>query len=245
MRKLIAIALLGFAAACTSTTTEPTSQSRPGFEAVRSAQSGIDAYARVSRRMEPLTEDICRSLHPSKPRSFCDFQVKLINDPRQPPNAYQTIGPDGRPVIAFNINILRAFNNDDELAFVFAHEAGHQIAQHIEKSQANALAGAVLGGILVAVAGGDASVGVDIGGSVGGRSYSKKFELQADTIAAHITDRSGYNAQRGAKIYERTRGSSALLATHPPSSERSARVAATLNQIEAAKAQGRRAPIAW
>lgn len=243
MRKLIAFALLGLAA-CTPTTEQP-SQSKPGFTAVRSADAGRAAYARVSKRMEPLTEEICRSIHKSKPRTFCDFQVKLIDDPRQPPNAFQSIGRDGRPIIAFNINILRAFNNDDELAFVFAHEAGHQIAQHIEKSQANALAGAIMGGILVAVAGGDASVGVDIGGSVGGRSYSKKFELQADTIAAHITDRSGYNAKLGAKIYERTRGSSALLATHPPSSERSARVAATLQQIDAAKAQGRRAPISW
>ena len=177
--------------------------------------------------MEPLSEQICRSIHTNKPRAFCDFQLKVINDPRQPPNAFQTLGKDGRPVIAFNINMLRAFNNDDELAFVFAHEAGHQIAQHIEKSQANALAGAVLGGLIVAVAGGDASVGTDIGGSIGGRSYSKKFELQADTIAAHITDRSGYNAKRGAKIYERTRGSSAFLATHPPSGERSAPVSYT------------------
>ncbi len=244
MRKLIAVALLGFITACTSTTEQP-SKSRPGFTAVRSADSALAAYSRVSKRMEPLSEQICRSIHANKPRTFCDFQVKVINDPKLPPNAFQTIGKDGRPIIAFNINILRSFNNDDELAFVFAHEAGHQIAQHIEKSQANALAGAVLGGILVAVAGGDAQVGVDIGGSVGGRSYSKKFELQADTIAAHITDRSGYNAKRGAKVYERVGGSSALLATHPPSSERVARVSSTLKQIDAAKAQGRRAPIAW
>lgn len=244
MHKLIAFTLLGFAAACTSTT-KPASKSRPSFTAVRSADSGIAAYNRVSKNMEPLNGQVCRSIHPNKPRTFCDFQVKLVNDPKQPPNAFQTIGKDGRPIIALNINILRSFNNDDELAFVFAHEAGHQIAQHIEKSQANALAGAVLGGIIVAVAGGETQVGVDIGGSLGGRSYSKKFELQADTIAAHITDRSGYNAKFGAKVYERVGGSSALLATHPPSSERVARVSQTIKQIDAAKAQGRRAPIAW
>jgi Zn-dependent protease with chaperone function len=244
MRNLISLALIGLMAACTTTSEQP-SKSKPGFTAVRSADSGLAAYSRVSKRMEPLAENVCRSLHKGKPRAFCDFQVKVINDPKQPPNAFQSIGRDGRPIISFNINILRSFNNDDELAFVFAHEAGHQIAQHIEKSQANALAGAVIGGLLVAVAGGDAQVGVDIGGSVGGRSYSKKFELQADTIAAHITDRSGYNAKLGAKVYERTGGSSALLATHPPSSERIARVSNTLKQIDAAKASGRRAPIAW
>lgn len=244
MRFLISLAVLGLLAACT-TSTEPVSQDRPGFQAVRSAESGLAAYRRVSSRMEPQVEQICRSLHPSKPARFCDFQVNVINDPRQPPNAFQSLGPDGRPVISFNINILRSFNNDDELAFVFAHEAGHQIGQHIERSQANALAGAVLGGLIVAAVGGEAQTGIDIGGSVGGRSYSKKFELQADTIAAHITDRTGYNAKRGAKVYERTRGSSAFLATHPPSSERITQVARTIEIIDAAKASGTRAPIRW
>ena len=244
MRILITLALVGLMAACTPPS-EPASKARPGFTALRSADSGLAAYSRVSRRMEPLVEQVCRSLHSNKPRTFCDFQINVINDPKQPPNAFQSIGKDGRPVISFNINILRSFNNDDELAFVFGHEAGHQIAQHIEKSQANALAGAVFGGLLVAVAGGDAQIGVDIGGSIGGRSYSKKFELQADTIAAHITDRSGYNPKLGAKIYERTNGSSALLATHPPSSVRIARVSATLAQIDAGKARGRRPPVTW
>ncbi|WGI21023.1 M48 family metalloprotease [Amylibacter sp. IMCC11727] len=244
MRILITLACIGLMAACTPTTEQP-SKSRPGFTAVRSADAGLAAYSRVSKRMEPLTEQICRSIHSAKPRSFCDFQVRVINDPKQPPNAFQSIGKDGRPIIAFNINILRSFNNDDELAFVFAHEAGHQIAQHIEKSQANALAGAVLGGLIVAAGGGDAQIGIDLGGSIGGRSYSKKFELQADTIAAHITDRSGYNAKLGAKVYERTGGSSALLATHPPSSERIARVQSTIRTIDAAKANGRRAAITW
>ncbi len=244
MRTVIAITCLAIMAACTPTTEQP-SKSKPGFAAVRSAESGLAAYKRVSRRMEPLSEQVCRSFHADKPRTFCDFQVRVIHDPKQPPNAFQSIGSDRRPVISFNINMLRSFNNDDELAFVFAHEAGHQIAQHIEKSQANALAGAILGGLIVAATGGDAQVGVDIGGSVGGRSYSKKFELQADTIAAHITDRSGYNAKLGAKIYERTGGSSAFLATHPPSSERIARVSSTIKKIDAAKASGRRAAITW
>lgn len=244
MRKLFAAGFTALLAACTPTP-EPTSQSRPSFEAVRDTDSSIAAYYRVAARVEPVAESVCRSLHADKPHSFCDFRVNVNKDASQAPNAYQTIGPDGRPVITFNVNMLRSFRNDNEIAFVFGHEAGHQIARHIEQTQANQLAGAVLGGILVAVGGGDAQIGVDIGGAIGGRGYSKKYELEADTIAAHIADRAGYNAAIGARTFERTGGSSALLATHPPSSQRIDQVARTIQVINSAKAQGSRAPVAW
>lgn len=244
MRKILATAATALLAACSSTTTPlPQQGSQP--VAMRDTQSSVNAYYRVAARVEPVAESVCRSLHSNKPRNFCDFQVKVNTDPSEPPNAYQTIGRDGRPIITFNVNMLRSFRNDDEIAFVFGHEAGHQIARHIEQTQNNQLAGAVLGGILVAVGGGDAQVGVDIGGAIGGRSYSKKYELQADTIAAHIADRAGYNAAIGARTFERTRGSSALLATHPPSTQRLDQVARTIQVINSAKAQGGRAPVAW
>ena len=97
----------------------------------------------------------------------------------------------------------------------------------------------------MAVGGGDASAGVDIGAQIGGRSYSKKFELEADSIAAHITSRAGYSPEIGSRTFERTAGSSALLATHPPSANRKARVDAEIARINAAKARGQRAPIRW
>lgn len=249
MRFWILAGLAVLLGACTDTTGggggDGAEQSPPASQFVRSGPDGQRAYARVARQVEPVAESICRQIHPSAPRNFCDFNVQVINDPRQPPNAFQSIGRDGRPVIAFNINMLRTVRNDHEIAFIFGHEAGHQIARHIEKTQANALAGAIIGGILIAAGGGDASAGVDLGAQIGGRSYSKKFELQADTIGAHIADRAGYSAEIGARTFERTKGSSALLATHPPSADRMARVDATIAQIDAAKAQGRRAPIAW
>ncbi|MEM7439379.1 MAG: M48 family metalloprotease [Pseudomonadota bacterium] len=217
----------------------------PKVQFVRSGASGLTAYRRVTARMEPVAERICRDIHPRAPRKFCDFQVKVINDPRQPPNAFQSIGRDGRPIIAFNINMLRTIRNDHEIAFIFGHEAGHQIARHIEQTQSNAVAGALIGAILVAAGGGDASVGVDIGSQIGGRSYSKKFELEADRLGAYIADRGGYDPAIGAKSFDRTRGSSALLATHPPSAQRKATVSATVAKINAAKAQGKRPPIIW
>ena len=42
--------------------------------------------------------------------------------------------------------------NDHEVAFVLAHEYGHLIGRHIEKSQQQALAGALIVGTLERVA---------------------------------------------------------------------------------------------
>ena len=242
--KAFGMGLIGLLMACTPTE-EPVSKDRPTLKFTRDSRTAIAAYQRVSRRVEPVAERICRDFHPNRPRTFCDFQVRVINDPKQRPNAFQHIGRDGRPVISFNINMLRTFNNDDEIAFVFGHEAGHQIATHIEQSRKNAAAGAILGGLIIAAGGGDVSAGIELGAQIGSRSYSKKFELEADTIAAHVADRAGYNASVGAKTFDRIQGSSALLATHPPSSERKDRVRRTITQINRAKASGTRAPIVW
>ena len=214
MRKLVALGLVGLLVSCTPE--EPPTQSKPSFTAVRSASSGVAAYRRVAARVEPVAERVCRSMHADKPARFCDFQVNLNNDPREPANAYQTIGKDGRPNITFNINILRSFKNDHEIAFVFGHEAGHQIASHIQRTAGQSGSGrACPGRAWWRLRGAMPLSAWTSGTAIGGRAYSKKFELQADTIAAHIADRSGYNAALGAKTFERTGGSSALFCDPP------------------------------
>lgn len=231
------------------TTTKPT-QTTPAAPVEkttiqRSTKAGIAAYKRVASRVMPIAIQQCKSFHPTKPKVFCDFNLQVITDPKQPPNAFQAFGKDGRPVLAFNVNMLRTVKNDDEIAFILGHEAGHLIAKHIEQKVNNQTAGALLGSLLIAAAGGNPQQGANIGGSIGGRAYSKKFELQADRIGAHISSRAGYNATRGSLSFNRTQGSNALLATHPPSADRLNTVASTVRTIEAAKAQGKLAPIQW
>lgn len=244
--KIIALALLPVLAACTETTGPAPQQSKPVPTVTRSAQSGLAAFNRVARRMEPVAERSCRQIHKNSGPRFCDFVIRVHNDPKQPANAFQSIGKDGRPVITFNINMIRSVQNDHEYAFILGHEAGHQIATHLTKTQQNQLAGAMVGGILAVVLGGDIQSGVDLGGFVGGRSYSKGFELQADRIGTHIASRAGYNPVTGAKSFNRTVGSSAFLATHPPSGERINTVNQTYAQIKAAKAKGQKTPpITW
>ncbi len=235
--------------ACVTTDPAPETQPRPvQYEepaVQRSASQAIANYRRVTSRVEPVAERACRSVHPNINPRFCDFNIQILNDPRQPPNAFQSIGKDGRPVLTFNINMLRSIKNDHEIAFIMGHEAGHQIAKHIAQKVENQATGALLGGFLMATLGADPQTGFDLGGMIGGRAYSKKFELQADRIGAHISSRAGYNPKIGAASFNRTQGSNSLLSTHPPSADRIQTVAQTTTTIDAARARGQTAPIRW
>lgn len=247
--KILSLAVLPLLAACVSTTgpapTKPPT-SKPAPTVTRSAQSGLAAFARVSRRVEPIAERSCRQIHKTVNPKFCDFVIKVNNNPKQPANAYQSKGKDGRPVITFNINMIRSIQNDHEFAFILGHEAGHQIASHLSKTRQNQVAGAMLGGILAAALGASVQSGADLGGLVGARGYSKGYELQADRIGTHIASRAGYNPVIGAKSFNRTKGSNAFLSTHPPSQDRINTVNQTAAQIRAAKAKGQRTPpITW
>lgn len=231
--------------ACGATSPAPSPSPASQQPPARATQANIAAYEAVTARVEPVAESVCRSFHADKPPLFCDFHITLINDPSQPPNAYQTVDKNGRPILAFNINMIKSIRNDDEIAFILGHEAGHQIATHLIQTRQNATIGGILGGILVAAAGGDAQAGVNLGTDLGVRTYSKSFELEADVIGTHIAARAGYDPASGAKVFERTGGGGGFLSTHPPSPERIETVNRTWAEIKAARAEGRNAPIVW
>ncbi len=244
--KIIALMLLPLLVACTETTGPAPVQTKPAPTVTRSAQSGLAAFNRVSRRVEPVAERSCRAIHKNANPKFCDFVIKVHNDPKQPANAFQSIGKDGRPVLTFNINMIRSIQNDNEIAFILGHETGHQIATHLSKTQQNQGLGMILGAGAAVLLGGDIQAGADLGSLVGARSYSKNYELQADRIGTYIADRAGYNPVIGARSFNRTKGSNAFLSTHPPSQDRIDTVNATYAQIKAAKAKGQRTPpITW
>ncbi|MEM9715787.1 MAG: M48 family metalloprotease [Pseudomonadota bacterium] len=226
----------------------PTENTQPppnqtGVRYFRSASDGVARYRSLSRQMEPRIEQICRSFHADQNRNFCDYQFKLISDTKQPPNAFLSLDNQRRPVITFTVNLLRSMANNDEIAFVIGHEAGHQIAEHIYKARDSTVAGSLAGAILAGVIGADPQSGADLGAFVGRRAYSKEWEFEADTIGAHIAYRAGYSPIAGIGYFRRNEtGSNAFLATHPPSRERIRVVENTYNRIIQS---GGNAPIRW
>lgn len=214
----------------------------------------LDRFERVARRVEPHAEAMCRQETPDRD---CDLHIHVDLDPRLPANAFQTVNADG-PLIVVTGALLQGTRNDDEVAFVMGHEAGHHIARHIDKQQQQQLAGALILGMAAAYAGSggyyttqeDAQRTVEnamyAGAAIGGVAYSQTYELEADMLGAYIAESAGYDAEKGSLIFARREGGSvvgeagamSLWSTHPRSPQRIAIVRYSASDARAKKAAG-------
>ena len=186
-----------------------------------SADQAARSFVQVVRTVEPVAESECRA----RTRGVnCDFNIVVDDRPGQPPNAFQTLDRNGRPVVAFTLALIADARNADELAFVLGHETAHHIAGHIARQQQNAVAGAVIFAGLATLSGGGSDAvqaAQRIGAQVGARTYSKDFELEADALGTIITHRAGYNPLRGAEFFTRIPDpGDKFLGTHPPNASR-------------------------
>ncbi|MFQ8433978.1 M48 family metalloprotease [Amaricoccus sp. W119] len=213
---------------------------------------GVDRFERVAKRVEPHAEAMCQQETPDRD---CDLTIRVDLDPRSPANAFQTVNSDG-PLIIITAPLLQGTRNDDEVAFVMGHEAGHHIASHLDKRQSQQIAGALILGIAAAYAGaGDpnqyrASQNVELamnaGAGLGGVAYSQTYELEADMLGAYIAESAGYDAEMGSLLFARREGGNvagaasamSLWSTHPRSPERIATVRYAVADARAKKAAG-------
>ncbi len=206
-------------AGCTVLTPLPTVGPAADIGSSTSRQA-VD-FAAVIRRIEPVSERICRQ---NAPDANCNFRIFVDDRAGQPANAYQRLDQNGRPELGVTLALISQAHNADELAFVLSHEAAHHISGHLAKTQNTALAGAVLGGLLAALVGGNASdvdLAQNLGGTVGARAYSKGFELEADQLGTLIAFRAGYDPLNGAQFFDRIPDpGDQFLGTHPPNSAR-------------------------
>ena len=210
------------------TTTQAPQDRRAAPQTPAPDQADMARFEQVVARAEPVAERICRA---ELPDGNCDFLIQIDDRPNQPPNAFQTLTQDGRPILAFNLALLASVRNADELAFVFSHEAAHHIAGHIPKTRQTAATGAILLGGLAAIVGagsGTVQSAADLGAGVGARTYSKDFELEADALGTVIAKRAGYDPVRGAEFFTQIPDpGDVFLGTHPPNAERIATVRRT------------------
>jgi predicted Zn-dependent protease len=187
------------------------------------ARDAARNFITVVERLEPVTEDICRA----RTRGVnCDFRIVIDDRPGMPPNAFQTLDPAGRPILGFSLALIGEARNGDEIAFVLAHEASHHILGHIPQQQQSAVTGAVLAGILASAtgAGPDAVRSAqEVGASMGARTYSKRFELEADALGAEIAWRTGYDPVIGTGFFDRLPDpGDRFMGTHPANAQRKA-----------------------
>lgn len=193
-----------------------------------SPQAQARSFIEVAQAVEPVAEAECLR---ARPGANCDFRIVIDDRPGQPPNAFQTLDATGRPILAFTLALLAQTQNADEIAFVMAHEAGHHIAGHLDRQQANATVGAVLGGVLgQGLGGGDQGVrqAQQLGAALAARRYSKDFELEADRLGTRIAAYAGFDPVLGSQFFLRLPDpGDRFLGTHPGNAERMGEVART------------------
>lgn len=226
----------------------------------RTARSGrrlpptqaVQQYLRVVSRIEPVAESLCRQEAAATPGIDCDIRF-LVDDKMPVRNAYQTY-PDGKaPVVAMTIPMIVDARNEDELAFVLGHEAGHHIGRHIRKQQQQAAAGAILMAAITAY--GQASAtganpnrdtgndsaemqnAIELGAGLGNAAFSQTYELESDLIGTWIAAAAGYDPVRGALFFARPEparsadGALSFWGTHPPGEARLATVLAAAKEL--------------
>lgn len=198
------------------------------------SDTAVRNFVAVVQRLEPVTEDICRA----RTRGVnCDFLIVVDDRLGQPPNAFQTLDRQGRPVLGFTLSLIGDARNPDEIAFVLGHEASHHILGHLPQTQANAQGAAMAAAILAAASGASPQAAEQITGmaaTVGARSYAKEFELEADAMGAEIAYRSGYDPVLGTGFFDRLPDpGDAFLGTHPPNTARKALVAQVVARLRA------------
>ncbi|MEL6169142.1 MAG: M48 family metallopeptidase [Pseudomonadota bacterium] len=200
---------------------QPTQTSAPSSSRAVTSRSSMRSFAEVQRRVEPVAEQMCRA---NTRGVNCDFRIIVDDRANQPPNAFQTLDENKRPIIGFTASLIEDTRNQDELAFIMGHEAAHHIQGHIAQSQQSALEGAVAATILAQILGASAAnteLAQRAGATVNARRFSKEFELEADSLGTVIAARAGYNPVRGAEYFNRIPDpGNQFLGTHPPNAER-------------------------
>jgi predicted Zn-dependent protease len=116
---------------------------------------------------------------------------------------------DGNNIVVYN-GMMRFTENDDELAFVVAHEIAHSVQGHVQKKTGNVLLGSILDALILGTTG--ISTG-GIFGRLGGAAYSKSFEFEADYAGLYIAARAGHDVSGAVNFWRR------LAAEHPKSIE--------------------------
>lgn len=173
-----------------------------------------------------------------QPVAACLLPVKLHNEGEW--NAYT----DGE-ALHLDARLVKDLSNDDDLAFVMAHELAHALLGHVQKTQQNAMTGALVGLALEAVISGQNGMGGELsraGAQAGQLHYSQAFEHEADYVGLYLLAETGYDLQAGPRVARRIAQqdprSIHYASSHPSSAARAAGLAATIAEITAKQQSG-------
>ncbi len=126
--------------------------------------------------------------------SATGFSAYLLYDPSDVINAMIVKDPQGDYIVIVCLGLLEILRTEDEIAAVLAHEIGHGINGHQEKTmqQRTGLGFAV--SILSSVLGGGlGGTAAQLGGTLACQGYSREQEVEADDFSVEACARAGFS----------------------------------------------------
>ncbi|MEA5498007.1 M48 family metallopeptidase [Limnoraphis robusta] len=156
-------------------------------------------------------------------RSNIPYTFQVVNDSSI--NAFATMGG----FVYVNTGLMKAAENEAELASVIAHEIGHIVGRHsVEQMRQMAVAQGV-----ASAAGLDASLAVQIGVELAlRRPNSRKAEYEADQFGITNLGKAGYDQQAAVSFMKKLLQAGSvptILSTHPATNDRISALEAMIN----------------
>ncbi len=212
-KALLVLASVIGCATCNART--PGSPLRPGFNTFNKQQDvqlGLEASQQVRKQYQAVQNQFLQNYinrigqrlaaQPEAKNSGFPFTFTVINDPTV--NAFAL--PGGPMFI--QTGLLKAVDNEAELAGVMGHEMSHVILRHgtNQASKANLiqlpamLAGAVAGGSML---GSLAQLGIGLGANSVLLRFSRSAESEADALGSHLMAEAGYDPIQMARFFQK------------------------------------------
>lgn len=180
-------------------------------------QSYVSKEPRKNARVQAVGERVIRAAGlANRPWDYAVFLDEA-------PNAF--VLPGGH--VGVTVGLLALVENDDQLAAVIGHEAGHVVAHHAAERVSQQTTSRILLGIAGAAAG-----GTDLGKLLKDHGddaakygvllpFSRKQELEADRLGVDFMARAGYRPREAVALWRNMeaqdggKGGGQLSSTHP------------------------------
>lgn len=135
----------------------------------------------VWTRVKHVAQNMCLDEVSPGARQTCEFEMKVQASQPARPNAISWLDPSGKTQIRIDKSLLSRLKNDDEVAFVLAHETAHSVAAHHS---------------------GTTNMGFSSNSQIG-RKIRPEIELEADAIGTIVAMRAGFDPLAGSNILKR------------------------------------------
>ena len=179
---------------------------------VKSSTQAHNLVESIHFKVFKSVKDLCASEEIGEKE--CIWTISITRSPEF--NAYASRGNR----ITLTSGLIDSLSNDDELAFIIAHEIGHHLYDHIDQSMKASFISTALGAFIL----NSTELGFIVGNIINSATSIRK-ELSADAIAYRIIHLAGYDTAKARQALFRIakrdpRINSKFLETHPSGMER-------------------------